>query len=38
MFKVYTSKINSGLELKEKRMVLGKEKVRIINIKKCEKP
>ena len=37
MLNIYTAKINSGLELKEKRVIPGKEKVKIINRKVCEK-
>ena len=37
MLNIYTAKINSGLELKEKRVITVKEKVKIINRKVCEK-
>ena len=37
MFNIYISKINRELELKEKRVIPGKEKVKIINRKVCEK-
>ncbi len=33
MFNIYTSKTNGGLELKEKRMIPGKERAKIINLK-----
>lgn len=37
MFNIYSSKINGELELKEKRVILVKEKVRIMSRKECEK-
>lgn len=37
MFNIYTSKINSELELKEKRMIPVKENVKIINRNVYEK-
>ena len=37
MFNIYTPKINGGLELKEKRVIPGEEKARIINRNVCKK-
>jgi len=32
MFSIYTTKFDTGLELKEKRMIRGKKKARMSNI------
>jgi len=37
MLNVYIANIKSGLELNEKRVIPGKEKVKITNRKVCEK-
>jgi len=37
MFNIYIVNIKRGLELNEKRVIPGKEKVKITNRKVCEK-